>query len=77
MKLIRISVDDSMIRPNWMMVRAFDGTKKSICREVDLKILAGPSEFEVSFVIVDTPTVFNLLLGRLWIHSAGLIGIKR
>lgn len=53
------------------MVRAFDGTKTSACGKVDLKILISPYEFEVSFVILDSPTFFNLLLGRPWIHSVG------
>lgn len=39
MTLSRIDVKDFMIRPNWMMMEAFAGTKTSACEEVDLKIL--------------------------------------
>lgn len=53
----RIGVGDSMIRPGGMMVRAFDGTGTSACGKIDLKILAGPCEFEVSFLIVDISTL--------------------
>lgn len=73
MTLSRIDVDDSMIRPKGMMVREFDGTKTFSCREIDLKILVEPCEFEWFYVIVDISTVFNLLLGRPWIHFTGAI----
>lgn len=52
---------------------AFDGTKTSACGEIDLKVLIGPCEFEISFVVVHIPVVFNVLLGRPWIHSVGAI----
>lgn len=68
-----LSVDDSLIRSNGMMVRAFDGIETSACQEIDLKILIGPCEFQVSFIVVDIPAVFNLLLGRPWVRSAGAI----
>lgn len=60
--LSRIDVEEPMIRPDRMMVRAFHGTKTLACGEIDLTILVGPCEFEVSFVIVNILTIFNLLL---------------
>lgn len=45
----------------------FDGTNMSTCGEIVLKILIGPCKFKVSFVVVNIPTVFNLLLRRPWI----------
>lgn len=36
-----------------MMVRAFDGTKTLACTEIDLKVLVGPWEFEISFVVIN------------------------
>lgn len=62
MTLSRIDMEDSMICPNGVMVQTFDSTKTSACGEVDLKILISPREFEVSFIIVDIPVVFNLIL---------------
>lgn len=63
----------TMIHLNGMMVGAFDCTETSANWKKDLKILVGPCEFKVSSVAVDIPTVFNLLLGRPWIHSVGAI----
>lgn len=71
--LSRLGVDDSLIQPNDMMVRAFDGTKTSTYGEIDLKVLVGPCEFEIPFVVIDIPAVFSLLLGRPWIHTTGSI----
>lgn len=71
--LSRIGIDDSLVQLNGMMVRAFDGTKTSACMEIDLKVLVGPCEFEISFVMIDIPAVFSLLLGCLWIYTAGAI----
>lgn len=55
------------------MVRAFDGTKPTTSGEIDLKVLVGLCEFEVPFVVVDIPVVYNLLPGRPWIHTLGAI----
>lgn len=46
---------------------------KHLYGKINLKILVGLCEFEVSFVVVDIPMIFNLLLGRPWIHLAGAI----
>lgn len=62
-----------LIRPNGIMVQAFDGTKTSTCVEIDRKVLIGPCEFEVFFLLADIPAVFNLLLEHPGIHSAGTI----
>lgn len=62
--LSRIGIDDSLVRPNGIMVRAFDGTKTSAYGEIDLKVLVGPCEFGVSLVVMDVPTIFNVLLGH-------------
>lgn len=71
--LSRISADDSLIRPNSMMVRAFDGIKTSACEDIDLKVPIGPCELKIPIVVIDIPVIFNLLLGHLWIHSVGAI----
>lgn len=73
MTLGRIRTEETSIRPNGMMVRAFDGTKTAALREIDLKLMIGLWKFEIPFVDVDIPTVFNLLLGRPWIHIASAI----
>lgn len=68
MTLCHIGFDDSLIRPSGMMVQAFGGTKTSACGEIDLKVLICPCEFEISFVVVDVPAVFSLLLAHRYIR---------
>lgn len=69
MTLGQIGVKDSMIRPNSMMVQAFDVTKTSACWEIDLKLLIGPCKFVVSFVVVDILTDCNLLANHGYIQG--------
>lgn len=60
--LSRTDIEDPMIYSFEIVVQGFDDTKTSDCEELYLKILVCPCEFEASFVVVDIPTVFNLLL---------------
>lgn len=39
MTLGKLENEESMISPNCMMVRAFDGTKVAACGGIDLKVL--------------------------------------
>lgn len=64
MTLGHIGVDDSMIRLNGVMVQAFAGTKASAYEEIDLKVIIDLCKFEISFIVVDISTVFNLVFGR-------------
>lgn len=73
MTLGRNGVEDSVIRPKGMMVYAFYGTKMAAYNEIDLKILTDPCDFEASFVVVDIPAAFNLLLRGPCTHSARAI----
>lgn len=66
-----IGTDDSTIRPNGMMVKAFDETKTSACGEIDPKVLIGPCEFDIPFIVDHILVVFNLLQGCPKIHTAG------
>lgn len=63
----------TLICPNNMMVQASLWAMTAALGEIDLKVLIGPWEFKIPFVVVDIQTVFDFLLGRLWIHIAGAI----
>lgn len=55
------------------MVRAFDRAKTVALREINLNVVTGLCEFEIPFVIMEIPAVFNLLLGKPWIHTVNAI----
>lgn len=56
-----------------VMILIVDDTKTMDLEEMDLKFLTGPWEFEIPFAVVDVLAVFNLLLGRPWIHTVSTI----
>ncbi|XP_058759457.1 uncharacterized protein LOC131632744 [Vicia villosa] len=59
------------LRPNELVVRAFDGSRRSVFGEVDLPIQVGPQIFTMTFYVMDIQRVYYCLLGRPWIHKAG------
>lgn len=61
------------IRPNNICVRAFDGIKRDIIGEIYLILTIGPVDFKVTFQVLDMDTSYNFLLGRSWIHAAGVV----
>ncbi|PKH98006.1 hypothetical protein CRG98_049737, partial [Punica granatum] len=60
-------------RPSKTAVRAFDGSRREVNGEIDLLLDVGPCSLSVTFQVLDILNAFNLLLGRLWIHSAGAV----
>ena len=56
-----------------MVVRAFDGTKREVFRNIKLLIQVGPSTFDSEFIVMDINPSYNCLLGRPWIHMASAV----
>ena len=56
-----------------MVVRAFDGTKREVLGNIKLVIQVGPSTFDSEFIVMDINPSYNCLLGRPWIHMAGVV----
>lgn len=54
-----------------MMVREFNGSKSITLGEVDQTLEIEPCQFEVPFIVINILATFNMLLTRLWIHTAG------
>ncbi|XP_075081580.1 uncharacterized protein LOC142166374 [Nicotiana tabacum] len=71
--LQRMEIGTERIRPNNVCVRAFDGSKRDTIGEINLILIIGPVDFEVTFQILDMDTSYNFLLGRPWIHAAGAV----
>ncbi|XP_070002233.1 uncharacterized protein [Nicotiana sylvestris] len=71
--LQRMEIGTKRIRPNNVCARAFDGIKRDTIGEIDLILTIGPVDFEVTFQVLDMDTSYNFLLGRPWIHAAGVV----
>ena len=63
--LIKLSIQSSPLRNSKIMVKAFDGSKKTVIGEVDLPITIGPQIFQITFQIMDIQAAYSCLLGRL------------
>ena len=53
-----------------MVVRAFDGTRREVLREIDLPVEIGPQVYNINFQVLRINSPYNLLLGRPWLHMA-------
>ncbi|CAN1239913.1 hypothetical protein LINGRAPRIM_LOCUS2534 [Linum grandiflorum] len=71
--LNKLPIDDSYLKPSFTVVRAFDGTKRKVIGEISLPIQVGPKVFEVDFHVMDINPAYSLLLGRPWLHTAGVV----
>ncbi|XP_050915376.1 uncharacterized protein LOC127130403 [Lathyrus oleraceus] len=69
--LARLSYQGAPMRYNSVVVKAFDGSRKNVIGEVNLLVKIGPSEFQITFQVMDIHPTYNCLLGRTWIHEAG------
>ena len=68
--LMRLPVDKSYMKHTKTVVRAFDGTRREVTREIEIEVQIGPCTFNVEFQIMDISSSYNCLLGRSWIHIA-------
>ncbi|XP_027156517.1 uncharacterized protein LOC113757408 [Coffea eugenioides] len=71
--LVKLGFQEAKLRPSAIVVRGFDGAKRESMGEVDLVREIGPAQFQVMCQVMDFSSVYNVLLGRPWIHTSGAI----
>ena len=71
--LMRLPVDRSYMKHTHIVVRAFDGTRWEVTEEIEIEMQIGPCMFTVEFQVMDISPSYNCLLGRPWIHIAGVV----
>ncbi|XP_058749649.1 uncharacterized protein LOC131622626 [Vicia villosa] len=69
--LAKLSYGGTPMRYINVIMKAFDGSKKSVVGEVDLPICIGQFVFQVTFQVMDIFPAYSCLLRRPWIHEAG------
>ncbi|XP_050920473.1 uncharacterized protein LOC127138115 [Lathyrus oleraceus] len=69
----KLTVEGLVMKPSELIVRAFDGTKRTVIGEVNLPMKIGPHTFLITFFVMDIYPTYSCLLGRPWIHSAGVV----
>ena len=71
--LEKLSCDGAHLRPSTMIVQAFDGSRREVMGEIELPIQVEPCIFQVTFQVMDILPAYSCLLGRPWIHTAGVV----
>ena len=62
-----------VLKPSDIIVRSFDGSKRTVHGEVDLPIKVGSQIFNSTFYIMDIRPTYSYLLGCPWIHGLGAV----
>ncbi|KAI5400278.1 hypothetical protein KIW84_065262 [Lathyrus oleraceus] len=71
--LSKLSYQGAPMRYSGVIVKPFDGSRKTVIGEVDLPVKIGPSDFHITFQVMDIHPAYSCLLGRAWIHEAGAV----
>ncbi|XP_027168519.1 uncharacterized protein LOC113768379 [Coffea eugenioides] len=71
--LKKLGLQDIKLRPSGTIVRGFDGAQREPMGEVNLVIEMGPAQFQIACQVMHFPSVYNVLLGRPWIHKSGAV----
>ncbi|XP_050889358.1 uncharacterized protein LOC127094581 [Lathyrus oleraceus] len=69
----KLTIEGLVMKPSELIVRAFDGTRRTVIGEVNLPMKIGPHIFLITFFIMDIYPAYSCLLERPWIHSAGAV----
>ncbi|XP_071928040.1 uncharacterized protein [Coffea arabica] len=71
--LEKLGLQDIKLRPSGTIVRGFDGAQREPIGEADLVIEMGPAQFQITCQVMNFPSIYNILLGRPWIHKSGAV----
>ena len=66
-----LDCENLILKPSDIIVRVFDGSKRTVHGEVDLPIKVGTQIFNSTFYIMDIRPAYSCLLGLPWIYKAG------
>ena len=71
--LRKLKFDLGKLEQNQVNVKAFDGVQRDTLGAMNLTLQMGPAEFSVQFQVLDIDTSYYLLVGRPFIHMAGVV----
>ena len=75
--LDRLDCEGLISKPSNIVVKAFDGSKRMVHREVDIPVKVGSQTFGSTFYVMDIRSSYSCLLGRPWIHEVGAVTSTR
>lgn len=68
-----MTIEGLVIKPSELIMRAFDGSMRTVIGEVDLPIKIGLHMFFTTFYVMDIYPSYSYLLEQPWIHSVGAV----
>ncbi|XP_027075870.2 uncharacterized protein [Coffea arabica] len=71
--LTKLGFLDIKLRPSATVVRGFDGSRRESMGETDLVLEIDPAQFQVTCQVMDFSSIYNILLGRPWIHASNSV----
>ncbi|XP_071940869.1 uncharacterized protein [Coffea arabica] len=71
--LEKLGLQDIKLRPSGTIVRGFNGAQREPIGEADLVVEMGPAQFQITCQVMHFPSIYNILLGRPWIHKSGAV----
>ncbi|KAI5440493.1 hypothetical protein KIW84_010101 [Lathyrus oleraceus] len=71
--LSKLSYQGEPMRYSGVIVKAFYGSRKTVIGEVDFPVKIGPSDFQITFQVMDIHPAYSCLLGKPWTHEAGAV----
>ncbi|XP_050890777.1 uncharacterized protein LOC127096223 [Lathyrus oleraceus] len=71
--LSKLSFQGAPMRSSGIIVKAFDGSRKTVIGEVNLPMTIGPHTSQMTFQVMDIEAAYSCLLGQPWIHEAGVV----
>ncbi|XP_038687516.1 uncharacterized protein LOC119986896 [Tripterygium wilfordii] len=72
----RLPNDRSYLKQVLVVAKAFDGTRKEIMGEIEVPLEIVSVTFNVPFMVMDISPIYSCLLGKLWIHTAGVVPLS-
>ena len=70
---IALGFSPSDFGPSTQIVKAYDGTQRTVLGTLSTHVMIGPIIYSILFQVLRIQSFFNLLLGCPWIHEAGAI----
>lgn len=69
----KLTYQGAPMRFSGVIVKAFDGSRKTIIGEVDFPVKIGSCLFQIMFKVMDIHPAYSFLLGRPWIREVGAL----
>ena len=70
---IALGFSPSDFGPSIQIVKAYDGTQRTVLGTLSTHVMIGPVIYSILFQVLRIQSSFNLLFGRPWIHEVGAI----